>query len=52
MTDLAQAVEKLEAEVANGPASCWMGIYYGRPHALGSHPQCLMCEAKRKEQRS
>jgi hypothetical protein len=51
MTELVRAVERLEAVAAQArAASCWMGIYYGRPHALGTHPDCLMCEAKRKEQ--
>ena len=50
MTELAHAVERLEQEVAKGPAPCWMGEKYGNPHALGSHPDCLMCEAILKEQ--
>lgn len=49
MTDLAHAVEKLEQEIAKGPAPCWMGEMYDSPHALGTHPGCLMCGEKRRE---
>lgn len=50
MTELANAVARLEQEVAKWPASCWMGEKYGNPHALGTHPLCLMCGEKRRVQ--
>lgn len=28
---------------------CWMGLRSQRPHALGEGVDCLMCEAKRRE---